>query len=193
MIMKLKTLLLTTALVASSAFADAPAPSEKKHVSSSSHTEGYYLKVEAGATKPRTAKANGVKSKFKTKFVAGLGGGYKFNDFFRSDLMLQYRGLQRKGAKKINTYSAMLNGYVDGHNDTIFTPYLMAGVGATTAKGKAEKRATKFSWNAGLGAQAKVHDQATVDLGYRYVNIAKLKKSGSLKAHEVVAGLIWNL
>ena len=208
--MKFKTLLLTTALVTSSiAFADAPAPSPRK--SKVNQFEDYYAKVELGATKSDKVKVtnNGINSKMKSKtgFVGGLGGGYTFNEFFKTDLMLQFRDHKTKKDKNITdkltvkSYAAMLNGYLTAHNDTIFTPYLLAGVGLghnTTKHGSTKMKKTNFIWNVGLGAQAKVAEQVSVDLGYRYVNLGKLGskdkiKAKELKGHEIVAGLVYHL
>jgi opacity protein-like surface antigen len=228
--MKLRTLLLTTALVASSsAFADAPAPIEKKHTHTHSHAkmEGYYAVVQAGTTFPSKFKTSigNVKSK-SPNFVGGLGVGYQATEFFRGDLMLQYRqfrskntnltiaGLSRATKVKASAWTLMLNGYVDGHNDTIFTPYLMAGIGGgyvptkvtVTGVGSGKvKSKVNFVWNAGLGVLAKATDQLSFDLGYRYVNFMKIGKTKalpapvggkvtvkSLNSHEVSAGLIWH-
>jgi opacity protein-like surface antigen len=230
--MKLKTLLLTTALVASQAFADAPAPAEKKHMH---HNDDYYAKIEAGVTMPERIRTDWGRIRTRNSFVGGVGAGYQISEFFRTDLMLQYReirgrnttlpaalnGANYTGSARVTALTAMLNGYVDGHNDTIFTPYLMAGIGLSrtearatlngssvgfvgTASGRA--RRTNLAWNLGAGAQAKVSDQVSVDLAYRYVSLGRLGRTRSLGAvsgnlpvnfnrdlrtQEIVAGLIW--
>ena len=147
--MKLNTLLLTTALVASSiAFADAPNSGGKK----SSQLDEYYAKIEGGFAMPRKASSFDYK---KTGFVGGLGGGYRLNEFFRGDLMLDYRQLKtsklygaqatatttetRSLGMKVTSYSAMLSGYLDAHNDTIFTPYLTGGFGYAQNKASGSK------------------------------------------------------
>ena len=216
--MKLRTLLLTTALVASNiAFADAPSHTSKK--SNVNQFEDYYARIELGATKANKLKgsvtnaANAtttISNKSKFEFTGGLGGGYTFNEFFKTDLMLQYKqnkfkaGSQYKASAKVNTYDAMLNGYLTAHNDTIFTPYLLAGIGIghNTAKtGTVKIKKTNFIWNLGLGVEAKVADQVGVDLTYRFVDLGKLgsKTAGgnkvklkSLKSNELVAGLVYH-
>ena len=130
--------------------------------------------------------------------------------------MLQYRHAKAKSngtitAGKFRNYSAMLNGYLDAHNDTIFTPYLMAGIGVghnkadatiTRLTSKVKSSKTTFIWNIGLGVNANVYEQIDLGLGYRYVNLGR---SGSktvdgtkykfkeAKAHEVLASLTYNL
>jgi opacity protein-like surface antigen len=212
--MNIKTLLLTTAFVASSlSFGGASAHAAK----STSQLKDFYGKIEAGLTMPTNSKIKGTTNstaKFKKGFVGGIGAGYIVNEFFRTDLMIQYR--QAKHTKKSQTqvdltnYGAMLNGYLTSHNDTIFTPYLMAGAGLGHSKAKTKLlgqtqsktlKKTNLIWNAGLGCQAKIHNNITADLGYRYVNLGgfgkktigvtqvKIKK---LTSHEVLAGLTYN-
>ena len=163
-------------------------------------------------TNTRTAKVKSDKG-----FVAGVGAGYVVNEFVRTDLMLQ----ARKSNTKTNTIltkgsvmsrGAMLNAYLTGHNDTIFTPYVMvgAGLGQNSAKikngtNKATLKKTGLIWNAGLGCQAKVHDNVSVDLAYRYVSLGTLGKKTlgtgatantfkfkKLASNEIVAGLVYN-
>jgi len=187
--MKLKTLLLTTALVASSvAFADAPAPSR----ASKGQSDKYYAKIEAGITMPEV-KISSIKGKFDNSFTGGIGGGYIFNEFFRTDLMVQYRNLKAgKGSdNSVDYYSGLLNGYLTAHNDTIFTPYLMAGAGIGAFSKKSYTSDIEFAWNAGVGCQAKVLDQVNIDLAYRYAHLSNKNKI-DIYAHEVLAGLVYS-
>ena len=224
--MKLKTLLLTTALVTSSAFADAPAPMEKKqHHHHNKVMEGYYAQVDVGATFPMKFKTTLGKLKYaSTDFVGDIGLGYQVNEFFRSDVKVAYRNFASHStkittpvagtakAKANNAWTALLNVYVDGRNDTIFTPYLMAGVGAAhigskiqvaTASGTSKKFG--FAWNAGLGVLAKATDQISVDFAYRFVSLTKIGSTKALAApvsakvtqkalytNDVTLGLIWH-
>jgi opacity protein-like surface antigen len=232
--MKLKTLLLTTALVAAQVATTAPASAEKKHAN---HSDDYYAKLEAGVAMPdRNLRTDWGRIRTRNGFVGGLGAGYQISEFFRTDLMLQLRELRTRrtdfptalaegtgysGSARINAFTAMLNGYVDGHNDTIFTPYLMAGVGVSRTEARAtvhrtaannvssasgRARRTTLAWNVGAGAQAKVSDQVSIDLSYRYVSLGRLGRTRNLggvagafpvrfnrdlRTQEIVAGLIW--
>ena len=219
--MKIKTLLLTTTLLASTtAFADVSASTTKKN-----NFKNFYGKVEAGVTMPSEIKITNRnaneshKAKSKKGFVGGIGAGYRFNEFLRSDLMLQYRQTNIKtieGANldntkpKVHSSNLMLNGYLNAHNDTMFTPYAMAGVGVSintiSAKNNDNDRVphhpkTNFACNVGLGVQAKIYEKVSIDLGYRYTSLgkpAKIKASnhiklGNLKTHEVLLGLIYNI
>lgn len=217
--MKLKTFLLTTTLIASSAFADAPAKAGKD-----SPLKDFYVKAEAGATMPSQLNLSTTvnnetttsKAKFNKGFVGGIGAGYTVNEFFRTDLMLQSRQAnitKKTGGGRLSNTGVMLNGYLTGHNDTIFTPYVMAGAGFGQTNVKIKNRhnqsasfkKTGLIWNAGLGCQAKVTDQVSVDLLYRYVSLGTLGKKTigtganatafkfkKLASNEVVAGIVYN-
>jgi opacity protein-like surface antigen len=217
--MRLRTLLLTTTLLATSAFAafaDASTPKSVKN----SPMQDFYAKVEGGLGMPTQVKSTiktvgkpsqNEKEKFSKGFVGGIGAGYNVNEFVRTDLMIQYRNADVKKSKKsdVTSYGAMLNAYLTGHNDTIFTPYVMvgAGLGQNILKyDKVKFKKTGLIWNVGLGCQAKVHDNVSVDLGYRYVSLGNLGKKTfnkgtadetavkfkKLASNEIVAGLVYN-
>ncbi|NRA74109.1 MAG: porin family protein [Rickettsiales bacterium] len=211
-----KILLLTTTLfVSTMALADAPEPSMRKR--NMSKASEYYGKIELGVTMPQKTKISGLdeSEKFKNGFVGGIGAGYRFNEFFRTDVMLHYRNAKAKSGTKITsgkleTYSAILNGYLDAHNDTIFTPYLMAGIGlgynkrkaTATGVGSINPSKTNFIWNVGAGVEANVYEKVNLGLGYRY---AYLGRGGSktvgdtkykikqTKTHEIIASLSYYL
>jgi outer membrane autotransporter protein len=101
----------------------------------------------------------------------------------------------------------MLNGYLDANNDSRLTPYLMAGIGVGHNRsriahnsGSESANKTNFIWNAGVGVQAAVNKQVSVDLSYRYVDIGKLGNKavcdGKAKLkrgiHEFLIGLVYN-
>ena len=159
--------------------------------------------------------SNTAHAKFKKGFVGSIGAGYTFKKFFRSDLMFRYRKNKSKKfanvTAEIDTYSAMLNGYLSATNDTIFAPYLMAGIGVgnnhTTSKGGDSEKleSTNFIWNIGAGCQTKVYEHISIDLEYRYASLGVLGskpligKEGPIKlkgkefrVHEVLLGLIYN-
>jgi opacity protein-like surface antigen len=220
--MKMKTLLAASLLVPGLALADISPPSpvytptrvvQPGYVNA---MEGPYGKIEAGAFWPNKVKFGGAVSgsaKGKSSFSVGLGGGYIFNDFARTDLMLNYRDLRVKQFGRGNVWSAMWNGYLDAHNSTSFTPFALAGIGLgyvqpkpslagfkganaaiTSAKGK---NSTNFIWNIGAGIAAKVDDGVCVDVTYRYIDTGKIKvntnvgnaNSKNVRANEVVLGL----
>jgi opacity protein-like surface antigen len=204
--MKMQTLLLVTAFACSNAFADASGPIKHTYDVVLIHKKdnqykNYYSKIEIGAAVP----------KFKKSFTGGVGGGYKFNEYIRSDLMLDYKQakIKKSYSSKSNTYAAMLNAYFDANNDTIATPYLTAGIGVghittkvkpSTGTGHGKIKKNNFLWNVGIGCQFKLQDDLKFDLGYRYTDLGSLGsktisgkkiKLRGLHTNEILAGLVY--
>lgn len=80
------------------------------------------------------------------------------------------------GKAKFGTQTVMLNGYYDFHNDSIFTPYIGAGIGFAdmTLKfadedGVGSKSKVKFAYGLKAGVGIEVAKNVTVDVGYRYL------------------------
>lgn len=190
-------------------------------------SSGVYFKIGGGVTSPKNLKSYN----FKVTPLYKLGVGYKFNEIFRTDLELRYNRLESKktftginATSKISHAGAMVNGYLNlssGMED-IFVPYLTAGIGyaqnklnnyrvvsgssSITQKGGKEN---SMIWGAGVGGVAKINDRFGIDVGYRYMNLGKVKgsttftsNSGSvpgnirfnkLLSHEFNLGLVINL
>jgi outer membrane autotransporter protein len=82
-----------------------------------------------------------------------------------------------------NNSTLFANLFWDFHNDTPFTPYVGAGLGAafkyigyefttnTGDKFSAHDRFTDFAWNVGAGVAYNLNEQFTVDAAYRFVNM----------------------
>lgn len=87
---------------------------------------------------------------------------------------------------KLESQSLMLNAYYDIDTGTKFTPYVGAGIGysklkghytVTTANTTFSESDYKFTWQAGVGIAYAVNDNLSLDLGYRYVDMGKIKKN----------------
>lgn len=177
-------------------------------------SEGVYLRGDLGMAKPTFKdKAGGANSTVKGKFkpMYNVGVGYKFNDMFRSDLNVQYESNKAtKGNTAINgtrfkTLAVMLNGYVDFKNESMFTPYVTAGVGyaKNTAKPAAtvtSKNHNAFAWNVGLGSKVNVATNVDLDFSYKYAHLGKhalkvttVKHDTKAHAHQITAGVIFNM
>ena len=235
--MKKILLLTTTLLVTTSAFADAPYPSAVRKNIVREQLMGPYTKFEAGISIPNKTKLSGtgtgvnstVSLKHNPGLAVGLGGGYRFNEFFRSDLMVRYAESRSKTQNidvnkdgnanatkvRVQSFSAMLNGYLDAQNETIFTPYALIGVGIGRNNSKltldgfsVKPKETNFIWNVGAGVSAKMNNQVSLGLEYRYADLGKLGNKSTtmtgvnglvnLKAkrfttHQIMLNLIYGL
>lgn len=160
--------------------------------SAAKDSSSYYARVDAGISMP-SVRTGGKTYSMKNAPVFSAGAGYKFNEYFRSDLNVSYRASKAKKAvntNKIHATALVLNGYASLPTDTIFTPYATAGAGVAHLKQKTSKSHTGFAWNVGAGSTIKCTDSVDADLGYKYTRLAKVNKS-SLRAHEVTAGVIF--
>jgi len=114
----------------------------------------------------------------------------------------------------------MINSYYDIVERANFIPYLMAGAGLahnkagnfvlSSAETALKDEQNSFAWQVGAGVKYKINNRTFLDLGYKYVNLGKVKTSdvlweptitktpqnvikGKLKAHEVSLGMIFKL
>ncbi|MEQ1698314.1 MAG: acyloxyacyl hydrolase [Hyphomicrobiaceae bacterium] len=120
----------------------------------------------------------------------------------------------------VRTTTFMLNAYKDLGNFGGFTPYLGAGIGAAYHKlddvyftGNANltnrihgDNDLAFAWSLMAGVGYQISDRATLDVGYRYIDMGKISSQRSdtgggvnpavhfddLTAHEVKVGLRYN-
>jgi opacity protein-like surface antigen len=154
--------------------------------------------------------------------VAGVRLGAQFLDFLRADIGYTYRGSlgfttnSFQGTPNYfyrthidNTNTVMLSFYLEPVHIKKFTPYIGVGVGSTWFKGYTNdtlvggsSSQTNFSWQGETGVQYGLTDRITLKLGYRYIDMGKLKinlshigtgaSAGSLKgdltANEVIFG-----
>ncbi len=133
-------------------------------------------------------------------FLIGAGVGYKWNDFIRTDLTVEYEtpagyyGRAFCGAcgvgysietADIDVWSFMLNGYIDLVTWNKITPYVGAGLGVsivTTSDVRFDNGGgvtgtydgdskTNFAWALMAGAAYEINPNWTIDAGYRYFNI----------------------
>ncbi|MDR3376795.1 MAG: OmpW family outer membrane protein [Ancalomicrobiaceae bacterium] len=195
----------TTAPVVASAadFSSRPPVIEQASVVPEEIGTGWYLRGDVGYSRQAQPTANwydptngtygigGVKS--GDAVTAGLGFGYKFNDWLRSDLTLDYvspSSLSGTGLTtptfydqtKVESVTLMWNGYLDLGNYSGFTPYLGAGLGVSRVSASTTSRDTSGTYSA--LAQAQKYSLAAAgmagfavdighgiqaDVGYRYL------------------------
>jgi len=169
-----------------------------------SDATGVYVRGDIGAVKEKLSK-NTITSKKSSKVSPsyGVGVGYKFDDNFRSDVNLKLLNSKLRSNQKVKSKIAFVNGYYDFKNDSIFTPYVTAGVGIAknTLKGTGitSKSKNSFAWNAGLGSKINMTSNIDLDVSYKYAALGKVKATqatdkanAKLRAHEVAVGAIYN-
>jgi opacity protein-like surface antigen len=165
-----------------------PTPPPEKSYLVEEFVSGWYLRGDVGyrldhvgtATNADTAVDN---SKLDNMFLGGLGAGYKAK-WFRIDVTGDYAGRgQYTGtwngtdiSAKIDSYTVLLNGYIDLGTWAGFTPYVGAGFGGTylTVSSFGNPAAlTNREWNTALAGMAGVSyaisHNVLVDLGYRHL------------------------
>lgn len=154
---------------------------------------GAYVFASGGVS---TILENKKGNKYKESPLGVAGAGYHFNEVFRSDVSLQYRGVANKNRnafsfKDSHNYSVMWNAYINlTEAEDDFRPYLTAGVGygrnemkkftATVNGVSSEHHGGKNDsvvWNAGVGAVMNLSKNIGVDFGYRYVGLGDIKGS----------------
>ncbi len=108
---------------------------------------------------------------------------------------------------QMNMHTLLASAYYDFYNESIFTPYVGAGIGMAFLDGHHELSFngtsygehfsdTVFAWHAGAGVGIAVTDSVTADLGYRYLGtgtahseVAGSDVSTDLSAHEFSVGV----
>jgi opacity protein-like surface antigen len=128
---------------------------------------GLYLRGDVGGS---FLKWSGGKD--DSTFVLGGGIGYQYSDMFRTDLTADFTGKYKiaPGAE-ISTTTLLGNAYLDFANDTMFTPYVGAGVGYGWVNGKGVKDKSGLALGAAAGVSVDLTSNLSVDVGYRFRDI----------------------
>jgi opacity protein-like surface antigen len=121
-------------------------------------------------------------------FVAGGGVGYQFNDMFRADVTADFTGDYKiaPGAE-ISTTTVLGNAYLDFSNDTMFTPYVGAGVGYGWVNGSGVSDKDGLAVGLATGVAVDLTNNLAVDVGYRFRDI--MVKGSDTMEHQATVGL----
>jgi opacity protein-like surface antigen len=181
---------------------------------------GWYLRGDIGMTNQRvkelTSPAPGydlvtnLQKEFEAGPLFGLGIGYQFNDWFRTDFTGEYRG--RTAFNGLDVYSAfgggtdvytgnksewlfLANAYVDLGTWWCLTPFVGAGIGfsrntisnwtdvntVTGALGYSDTHSQwEFAWALHAGLAYKVNRNFTAEIAYRYVHLGDFRTNDML-------------
>jgi opacity protein-like surface antigen len=117
-------------------------------------------------------------------WTVGGGIGYRLSDYFRSDLTLDWAGDYNTGVGgDLSATSVMGNAYFDLANDTIFTPYIGAGVGYAWVDNN--PNGVALGLNAGVAVD--LSDNLALDVGYRFRDV--MSKGPNPMEHQLTAGM----
>ncbi|AAU04270.1 outer membrane protein [Rickettsia typhi] len=205
----------STALLTSSiSFADCDIDSSTNSSMSSSIENQWYLKLNAGGVMFNKMKPKGKDFKLKTNtgFVGNVGVGYYIMDNLRTDLTIgavTSAHLRKSTTGKNSTdssstlkhkptiVSALLNGYIDFVDLSMFKVFAGAGVGLAMVKEKVTgkeaiaivsdkntisndhhlttKNKTNFAYQLSLGTSFELAQGIKVELVYAWIDYGKTK------------------
>jgi opacity protein-like surface antigen len=154
----------------------------------------FYFRADGGGSFP--LKTHGS-AKLETIPFYGGGLGFKFNEFFRSDLNIQMRNnkaVKEQLYKKIDNTSIWLNNVFNLTDFEDMTPYLTFGVGISSNKVKSyhnpnfadgllsvttiKKTEKGIAWNIGAGTTYKLANHVHFDFSYKFTNLGQFKNEG---------------
>ncbi|KZL20852.1 putative adhesin RP828 precursor [Pseudovibrio axinellae] len=239
-----KLLSLTAAALVSSTVAyaaDLPAPVfvEEPELPEIEIGGGWYLRGDIGYKVYRDPKTKFSHIKFNDEEldptgVVGVGVGFRMNDYIRTDVTVDYEwdsdfrgrvdciGACSGGVEAsdefatLDVWTILWNVYADLGHYNGFTPYVGAGIGASSLNVKNVRAINpdgtrvdypkghwwNFSWALMAGTSYEINSNWNIDAGYRYLNIGAVKtksfasngtvsgiKYDNLAAHEVRVGL----
>lgn len=175
--------------------------------SASAECDGFYMGVRGGIVNHNVGdsdEALGDRLEVDDNaWMAGIALGYRYT-YFRAELEYTWREETDKATGEIDarnhsnfqTMSYMLNVYADLTPYSMFTPYVMAGIGMTNIQYEFQgfgRRSVKyeednFTWAVGGGLSAKLTNRINIDVGYRFLHMGEIEKA-SVRAHEVYGGI----
>lgn len=143
---------------------------------------------------------------YKEHGIFGLGMGYKYNEYIRSDIIASFRPWGKVHFKEASEKSkvwaipvlANIYGTIPLYGKADI--YAMGGIGYaynktdSNADGKG-KGSSRFAWNVGAGIDYYINDCWSLDLGYRFTNLGKarlkraaegVKSREDLRSHDIL-------
>lgn len=169
--------------------------------------DGFYMGVRGGIVNHNLGDADeALGDRLEVddnSWVAGVSLGYRYT-YFRGEFEYTWREetnektgpVDARNSSDFQTMSYMFNLYADLAPYSMFSPFIMGGIGMTNIQytfkgfGAREKKYEEdnFTWAVGAGLTAKVTNRFNVDLGYRFWHMGEIEKA-SVRAHEVYGGL----
>ncbi len=151
-----------------------------------------------------TVDGNNDEIKYKTGYLINGAVGLKNQDV-RLEAEIGYHRNEVDSAldpeprgAHVSMWTFMANGYYDiPMKDSVVSPYVMGGLGVADASisggnMSGSLSSTEFAWQVGAGVGIKATNNATVDLGYRYLSPSDGSFGGtkvSLASSNILAGI----
>lgn len=165
----------------------------------------FYQDPKGSFSDPVTGTLRFERESLDNAWMIGAGVGYKWNDYFRTDLTIDYEtAAQAKGyavcgtctggfsqeSADIDVWTTMINAYWDIGTWYNFTPYVGAGIGAAyvrasnavavnpggaTTSYDGTNSEWNFAWALMAGTSYAFTPNWSLDLGYRYKNLGTAK------------------
>ena len=145
-------------------------------------TMGLYLRADAGWSMLDFAGDDNA-------YVAGLGVGYQYNDYFRTDMTGEWSGKYNVApGASISTRAIMGNAYFDIANDSMFTPYVGVGAGYGWVNGSGTAvDDSGLVLGAAAGVAVDLTNNIALDVGYKMRDF--IVAGNNPMEHAVTAGL----
>lgn len=126
---------------------------------------------------------------YRASDLLGLRGEveYMYSRVNNATLKIKDYDFSEKLPLDMSTNALLVNVYTDFHNATPFTPYLTAGLGWGWSDVKEDTKDEDtlhikdngLAWQVGAGVSYSVCDALSLDLGYRFVELADIEKKSS--------------
>ena len=119
--------------------------------------------------------------------TAGLGIGYQWNEFLRTDVRGDWSGPYEDGAVDLTATTVTGNAYIDIPLTTRITPYVGAGVGWGWVDGNGTGDDSGLAYTFMVGSGFGLTENVELDVGYRYRGISV--EADDVTDHSVLGGI----
>jgi len=147
---------------------------------------GFYLRADAGWS--FLEWSGGADD---SNFMLGGGIGYRYNENLRTDLTYDWAGDYNVApGADMNVQTVLANLYFDVANDSMFTPYVGAGLGYGWASDTPTGNESGLALGLTAGVGVDLTSNLTLDVGYRFRDV--MISGPDSNEHQIMTGLRFN-